>query len=516
MARPSKKLFAVIILAVFILPYMVASPAFCAPPGQVNQIPEANIPPGKIGDSGYVVPIPEVKIGNITGRPNKSQDETSAKPPSDSKKDAGETTTSKFGPRKDPTSISGIPTQAPMAPDVTQGGKTAAKTPPAPSLEKLKPNSKISPPVVHDNTPSAVQSNRERVEALPQKGTSEDFSISKEEIKRSPETKDVAEDINNQKLRTGSEDSKAQQFAGESPPPKKELLDGTAPTIPALLENHFAKSSPKLEKLDSASLSGKQEEITLNQGRNPAGGQPQKSNNVITKKSVPEEGLAQDLTKDLQKNEVDSGKPALGMKKESFMESISGLNTEQDTNSQDIESKDQTKISGLVPPETAEAEGTVADKLVSHDQTKQDIPKRFASPLGAEFATSKEARDYLREISPILEELSLLMAKSPNLTVADYDPSDPGAAIFPKEVFIRMDALKRQLQILDSKTFAIIPPPKFQDFHAMVRESISRTFRASDDMIRYFNDQSDENLKRVQDHLMRAKQLIQITRAPQN
>ena len=104
------------------------------------------------------------------------------------------------------------------------------------------------------------------------------------------------------------------------------------------------------------------------------------------------------------------------------------------------------------------------------------------------------------------------MARAPSLTIADYDPSDPNAPAVPKEVHLKMDSMKRKLQILDSKTFAIIPPQKYAPFHSLIRESIAETYQACDSIVDYLDSSRTEALKSVRDHLLKARELIRRTR----
>ena len=87
--------------------------------------------------------------------------------------------------------------------------------------------------------------------------------------------------------------------------------------------------------------------------------------------------------------------------------------------------------------------------------------------------------------------------------------------IVPKEIYLKMDSMKRELQNLDSKTFAIIPPPKYGPFHAVIRESITETYQACDAIISYLNERNDENLQKVMEHLTKARELIRKTRSAQ-
>ena len=138
----------------------------------------------------------------------------------------------------------------------------------------------------------------------------------------------------------------------------------------------------------------------------------------------------------------------------------------------------------------------------------------IASPLALEAlgSTDPAVRDYLKATSPILEELSLLMTKVPSLTIADYDPSDTQAPLVPKELFVQMDSMKRSLQILDSKTFAVIPPSKYSKFHSVIRDSISHTNRACDAIIEFFSQGTPASLQTMQEHILKARELIRRTR----
>jgi hypothetical protein len=168
----------------------------------------------------------------------------------------------------------------------------------------------------------------------------------------------------------------------------------------------------------------------------------------------------------------------------------------------------------LKPPaveEPAEAEPALPAVEEPSPPAKEFLP----SPLAQEALDSPEVREYLRETAPLLEELSLLMTRAPSLNIADYDPSDADTPIVPKEIYLKMDSMKRELQNLDSKTFAIIPPPKYGPFHAVIRESITETYQACDAIISYLNERNDENLQKVMEHLTKARELIRKTRSAQ-
>ncbi len=96
--------------------------------------------------------------------------------------------------------------------------------------------------------------------------------------------------------------------------------------------------------------------------------------------------------------------------------------------------------------------------------------------------------------------------------MADYDPSQERPAAFRDDVYMKIEYMKRELQVLDSKTFAIIPPSKYTAFHSVIRDSITETYQACDTIMAYMRDPTSQNLQKMQEHLRRARKLIQMTR----
>jgi hypothetical protein len=134
------------------------------------------------------------------------------------------------------------------------------------------------------------------------------------------------------------------------------------------------------------------------------------------------------------------------------------------------------------------------------------------SPLQDDVLESWEVREYLKRAAPILEELSLLMTRAPSLAIADYDPSDPNAPAVPGDVHPKMESMRRTLTILDTKAFDIMPPKKYMPFHGLIRESITETIKACDAISKYLDSSKLEDLRGVQDHLIKARELIRQTR----
>jgi hypothetical protein len=138
--------------------------------------------------------------------------------------------------------------------------------------------------------------------------------------------------------------------------------------------------------------------------------------------------------------------------------------------------------------------------------------EQILSPLDQQAANEKDLRAYLSETAPVLEELSLLMARAPSLNLVDYDPSELNTPVIPQDLGLKLESLKRDLRILDSKVFSIIPPSKYSQFHELIRQSISHTYLACEAISGYFQDAKPEELQKVKEHLVKAKELIQQTR----
>ena len=152
--------------------------------------------------------------------------------------------------------------------------------------------------------------------------------------------------------------------------------------------------------------------------------------------------------------------------------------------------------------------GASETKIEPAPAPKEQIP----SPLDDQALNDNNLRLYLSETAPVLEELSLLMARAPSLTMADYDPSEVSTPTMPQDLGLKLESMKRDLRILDSKVFSIIPPSKYDQFHELIRQSISQTYLACEAISNYFQEAKPEDLQKVKEHLTKAKELIQQTR----
>jgi hypothetical protein len=169
-------------------------------------------------------------------------------------------------------------------------------------------------------------------------------------------------------------------------------------------------------------------------------------------------------------------------------------------------------------PEEPAPKESIQEPIEQRTSPKEGVPREgpakesIPSPFDPQAATDPAVASYLKAAAPILEELSLVMAKTPSLTVADYDPSEANAPVFPKELVLKLDSVKRELQVLDSKTFEIIPPPRYVPFHSLIRQSITQTYQACDEIINYLNQKDRQSIQKVREHLIKARELIQRTR----
>jgi hypothetical protein len=164
-----------------------------------------------------------------------------------------------------------------------------------------------------------------------------------------------------------------------------------------------------------------------------------------------------------------------------------------------------------MPVPTPEPAPTPTETLPTREYPPPVPAAPLSSPLDTEALHSREARQYLRETAPLIEELSLLMTRAPSLEIEDYDPSSDSPQTLSRNLATKLEHMKRDLQILDSKTFAIIPPKKYEEFHSVIRESITETYQACETILKYVREPSAGNLQQVQEHLRKARDLIHRT-----
>lgn len=427
-----------------------SSSVWAAPPAAARQNVQQSDPdaiaPGQIGNSGYVVPLPEIKMKSIIGNQPPKKVEPAAPPV------------------KEPPAVG----QQPAPVESSSPEREAEFDEPSPPVE--------SPAATPVKKPEAPVKSREEIP-----DQDRDVRLPFDPSYRTgsggaPQVGPPVRPIPDKKMESPlASPPVAPEETVEAPLPKKQVLKTkVAVTPPNLLESAPVKGSAKTNSIDRMTIDGGEsaiDSIPLAERKEP-------------------EAMPAELAKPPAKV-ADVSRPEPPDPEPSRME----------------------PPSPQPEPEPAEETPQVEELPAVKEPTTP--PARVASPLDPDALQSRDVKEYLTQTSPILEELSLLMTRAPSLAIADFDPSDPNAVIFPKEIYVKIDAMKRALQILDSKAFAIIPPARYAAFHSVIRESIIQTYQACDAMINYFNERSDENLQKVHGHLMKARELVQKTHLAQ-
>ncbi len=412
----------------------------------------------QIGDSGYKVTIPEINLRSIVGGKSKEQiiPETRQSNQQESDQAKSEKQTVQKATEK-------IVDRLPFDP-VDAGQPSSVLVPysaPAPS-SSIETTKKQTEP-----------SGQDRVTATP---TVEDTS--------SPPPTEDANPVYQPPVAP-------EEILDASFVPKKEVLR----SADTLKQHSVAMLEPKVfraNRLEVATTPGKEplsreEWLPLNSRKAPL---------LVelppTKKEEVQEGL-QDLVQD-RHSPSESGEASAGQKPETPIASLP---------------KD---LHDEAPPlEKPVQETTQPEQPSTTESVEKQAKEKMLTPLDEDALDSREARDYLRETAPILEELSLLMTRAPGLTIEDYDPSDTNSPLVPNDIRVKITSLKRELQVLDSKTFAIIPPARYQPFHSLVRESIAHAYQACDAIINYFEENNPDNFVKAREHLVKAGELIRKT-----
>jgi len=428
-----------------------------------------------LGESGYKVPIPEIRMDQILGgRPAKP------KPPQPDADKPSPPQSNTVEPAKINEPEQSERQETSVAPETPQ-------LPFDPAARKTLPGSVTQKPHTEEPFPMAPPLPKENVSPLSAPVAPEDPMIAR--------------------------------------PPKKEvLMKRTPPTIPPLLEAHPSKETLKSIHLKAQGppLSGPIENIPLGSRGEPEiipRPDPEPKPVPVSSpeiepdsKPLPEpvtEPVEPVIDKPAPKERILSAPPTepephklVPQDRPFFVPSL-----EPDKSGP----KERTSI---VPPMEPVQEQSIPKETLPAFVPPVPPPKEvLRSPLNDAIPDTQEIKYSLRDTAPILEELSLLMTRAPSMTTADYDPSDANAPLFPKDLQLRMDSMKRDLQILDSKTFAVIPPKRYEQFHGLIRDSITHTHQACDAILNYMAEPNEENFKLIQDHLFRARELIQKTRA---
>jgi hypothetical protein len=474
---------------------------------------QPEVAPGRIGNSGYVVPVPEIKIKSIIGNQPLKKPEPETRP-------VKKTTPVERPSAKEP------PASPESEPEFDQ-------PPPSAKSSVVAPAKKRGPVIgPREEVPVQEQVNRLPFDPAYSTGTGT--------------TKSHGEDIHNQNMKRpvvpASDQLPSRHLDRSGVQPAVEAVPKKRPEIPVassrgasektikpppikkevLMKGEVIVRGPKLLvaiPVKEASKTSPLERMTVDLGESAVEGislakraQPEalptesvQSPKKLANLSPPETAVPEPAPKPAPPEPPRTESPVSKPKATAPPVKHALPEVAKETPSEPVQ-----------PPKKPANLGPPAPNIPSVKKPSPPPRVRIVSPLDRDALQSREAKDYLTRISPILGELSLLMARAPSLVIADFDPSDPNAMIFPKEIYVKIDSMKRELQILDSKAFAIIPPKKYATFHSMIRKSITQTYQACDALINYFNERSDENLRNMRDHLMKARELIRSTRPAQS
>lgn len=420
--------------------------------------PEAPFTP-TIGGAGFSVPIPEIKMESIVGerRPPKP----SPPPPEEVEQVSPKLPLPPEEAEQRPSPpVQPIPEPSPPAPPAAEPERTEAPAEPAPSEAESVEQLPFQPP----ERPSAAP---ERVPTAPERAP-----------ERPPATQAPPEP---------TEEQESSRFVGvpstpeevlEAPAPVREMLQAKpAPKVPDLVESQAVKTTVPAEPLKTTAVEDipSQEWIPLDSRREMGS---------LTPPALPETKPSPPVEAPAQPEIAQPTEPRLGQPPEPVP---------------------------LAPP-AEETEEPDEELPPVEPEPERPLPEVIPSPLEDSALDSGAVREYLSASVPVLEELSLLMTRVPSLDVADFDPSETDPAAGSTDLLMKMDSLKRELQVLDSKTFSIIPPSQYVLFHSLIRESITQTYQACEAMIAFMQNRKEDDLARVREHITKARELLGRTR----
>ena len=408
-----------------------------------------------LGDSGYVVPLPEIKLRSIFGdKPSAPPEEKSQEKPAEEKQPKASEETpipQKVEEDSQPAAESSIQPDQPVEPDR--------------SVKPVQPVERTEEP--EESKPGAPST--EKAEEKPAPVPDDEFHSPLVQPPSAPE------------------DAYQQEV---SLPPKEILKAKTGSPLLPTLEISPVKTVSKHLPLEYSLLpetSDQSESVALAARRDPL---------VIPM-----------IEETKEESEDTHHQPT---------ESTEGSETVPQPT---LASKPQPELLKRPEPELRAPEPEFHPMEIPKEEAKEEqqiariIPREIiASPLDDDAITSPEVKTYLKEAIPVMEELSLLMTKVPSLNIDDYDPSALDETSLPKDLSTRMEAMKRELQVLDAKTFSIIPPLKYSEFHSIIKQSISETYQACDALGAFLAENHPDQLKKAHEHITKAGELIRKTR----
>lgn len=494
-----------------------------------------------IGDSGYKVRIPEFKLKRIIG------DQPKPKPPSGPQDE--KPAPSEVRPPSTESVKPDVPGPRPRLPfDRGPVGPSAPVSSPADEQPSPAPAPVEDPQAYREPSAPAVEDS-ERVqdsekERLRQDGHKRESPLKEVPLEsEAPATEPEASTAPPKEHRSPvfTPPKAPEELLKPPPPPKKEVLPREKEKIPPLLGVQASKSKPvgdRVEPVEVDDMADPRGWLPLVSRGEPQSVAPLESEQAgemaAEKKDADAEGReSSPATLSREAPQVAEPKQQARLEPAPLPEPTPEKKLDLEPSAEPpVEERPEPKPEAVpmpipkpepVPEVTPEPERQPAPEATPETKPApeetaptESIPppaprEMITSPLDDDAVTSGEVRDYLRATAPILEELSLLMTRGPSLALSDYDPSDPNAPVIPKQIHLQMEWMKRELQVLDSKTFAIIPPKKYGEFHELIRQSIAQTYQACDAVLAYLAESKPENLKKMHQHLLKARDLIQRT-----
>ena len=419
----------------------------------------AELPNTRIGDSGYKVTIPEIKLRSIIG--GKPEERVVPQEPQ-----APQQQLDQLPSKEEPAG---------------QGSGAMVDRLPFDPVDVAPPPSIPTPPSAASSSETA-QTKESKTETVTS-GSEEGHETATSEPRPSPPVEEVNPVYHPP---AAPEETLDTTFV-----PKKDVLRGDEtpkqPPIAVLRPRSYKSSRLEISTSQAKELLSPEEWLALDARKPP----------LVVQLPEPEREGIRETPQQVAEDRDSSVSPTSSQETQQPEPPIVSVPSDSPAASQPVEK---------TAPEVTHSEQSLPEEsIVTHEK------ERIPTPLDDDALDSREARDYLRETAPILEELSLLMTRAPGLTLEDYDPSDTNSTLVPSDVRVKITSLKRDLQVLDSKTFAIIPPPRYQAFHSLVRESIAHAYQACDAIINYFEEHNPENFIKAKEHLVKAGDLIRRT-----
>lgn len=479
-----------------------------APRGSSPELPSMGSAPGSssatIGGTNYNVPIPEIRMNRIIGEPapKKAPVEPPRGPVSSPKKESETQPLHPDQAKEQLTRPGPIPMRLPFDSQYRKPPVEEIKEVPPPKEEiKPEPGPVQTAPEIVDRPRLKFSPPKTRYR-LPEPEEEPPTETQKEQI---PETPIVEKPRTSEKPRHEPHSPPFREpiapvnITDSLPEPNKDIIIKRMIPLPQIYEVVAARDNIKSLPVESEVFGQKgveQDQIPMDERRAPLVVEIEEPQPLVPPK--------EEIVPQVKEHEEPKVTEPVKHQPMTPPESDQAFTVIPPKEQKPAEETKETK------PETVPAP-IIKEAPQYFEQPPAPPKEKIPSPLDEDQVITPELRKYLKETAPILEELSLLMARTPSLSIADFDPSDVHAPLIPKEINLKMESMKRELRILDSKIFSIIPPPVYVQYHDMIRQSINHTYMATEAFINFFNQSRIEDLNQVRENLAKAKEFIHRT-----